>query len=266
MTYCLGIRVSDGLVFAADSRTNAGIDSVSTYRKVFVFEQPGDRAIVVLTAGNLAVTQEVVTMLDRGLATDDESRNIALAPTMFDVVRIVGGLVRVVFDRDGDYFRAHGSEFRASFIVGGQIRGETHRLFMVYAAGNFIESSDDTPYFQLGETKYGKPILERVLTPRLSLSDTAKCALVSFDSTIKANLSVGPPIDLVGYRAGTFRIATQQRVRDDDPYFNDLCRHWGEGLRRVFADAPDPPWNMEGEPETAVTMTAPREATLPRAG
>lgn len=286
MTYCLGIRVADGLVFASDSRTNAGIDSVSSYRKVFVFENPGDRVIVVLTAGNLAVTQEVVTMLDRGLATDDETRNIALAPSMFDAVRIIGGLLRVVFDRDGDYFRAHGSEFSASFIVGGQIDGEPQRLFMVYSAGNFIESSDDTPYFQLGETKYGKPILERVLTPKLSLPEVVKCALVSFDSTIKANLSVGPPIDIVGYRANTLRLALQQRVREDDSYFNDLCRHWGEGLRTVFAAAPDPPWEMDAEggtdgkakvtaapakqpaaaPEGAVALETARKTALPRVG
>lgn len=247
MTYCLGIRVASGLVFAADSRTNAGVDSVSIYRKVFVFENPGDRVIVVLTAGNLAITQEVISMIDRGLATDDESRNIAMAASMIDVARLIGGFLRVVFDRDGNYFKAHGSEFRASFILGGQIPGEAHRLFMIYSAGNFIEVSEDAPYFQLGETKYGKPILERVLTSDVNLLQTAKCALVSFDSTIKANISVAPPIDLVIYKADTFRIASHQRVREHDPYFNELCRHWAEGLRQVFADAPDPPWEMDGK-------------------
>ena len=254
MTYCLGIRVASGLVFAADSRTNAGVDSVSTYRKVFVFSRPGDRVIVVLTAGNLAITQEVISMIDRGLATDDESRSLAKAPSMIDVARLIGGFLRVVFDRDGAYFKAHGSEFRASFILGGQIHGEPHRLFMIYAAGNFIEVSEDAPYFQLGETKYGKPILERVLTSKVSLLDTAKCALVSFDSTIKANISVAPPIDLVIYKADTFHIATHQRVRDNDQYFNALCRHWAEGLRRLFAEAPDPPWEMDGEAEPIVQL------------
>ncbi len=251
MTYCLGIRVARGLVFAADSRTNAGVDSVSTYRKVFVFDNPGDRVIVVLTAGNLAITQEVISMIDRGLATDDESRSLAKASSMIDVARVIGGFLRVVFDRDREYFKAHGSEFRASFIVGGQIRGEPHRLFMIYSAGNFIETSEDTPYFQLGETKYGKPILERVLTADVNLLDTAKCALVSFDSTIKANISVAPPIDLVVYKADAFRVALHQRVGDNDPYFNALCRHWGEGLRRVFAEAPDPPWKFDEEAEPA---------------
>jgi putative proteasome-type protease len=254
MTYCLGIRVTCGLVFAADSRTNAGVDSVSTYRKVFIYDNPGDRVIVVLTAGNLAITQEVISMLDRGLATDDESRSLAKVPSMIDAARLLGALLRVVFDRDGNYFKAHGSEFRASFILGGQIRGEPHRLFMIYAAGNFIEASEDTPYFQLGETKYGKPILERVLTPDLNLLDTAKCALVSFDSTIKANISVGPPIDLVIYKTDTFHIATHQRVRDNDPYFNALRRHWSDGLRHVFADAPDPPWEMDGRAEPRVQL------------
>jgi putative proteasome-type protease len=254
MTYCLGIRVASGLVFAADSRTNAGVDSVSTYRKVFIFENPGDRVIVVLTAGNLAITQEVISMLDRGLATDDETRSLAKAPSMIDAARILGALLRIIFDRDGNYFKAHGSEFRASFILGGQIRGEPHRLFMIYAAGNFIEASEDTPYFQLGETKYGKPILERVLTPNLTLLDTAKCALVSFDSTIKANISVGPPIDLVIYKTDMFRIAAHQRVKDNDTYFNELRRHWSDGLRNVFANAPDPPWEMDGGAEPRIRL------------
>lgn len=263
MTYCLGIRVAAGLVFAADSRTNAGVDSVAVYRKVFVFEQPGDRVIIALTAGNLAITQEVISMLDRGIATDDPSRSLAKAPSMFDAAQLVGKLVRVVYDRDGAYFKAHGSEFSASFIVGGQIRGEPHRLFLVYAAGNFIESSEDTPYFQLGETKYGKPILERVLTPEVGLVETAKCALVSFDSTIKANISVAPPIDLVMYRTNAFRVATHQRVQDDDPYFNQLCRHWGEGLRRVFAAAPDPPWALDHGDAARALPLDPIVATAP---
>jgi putative proteasome-type protease len=245
MTYCLGILVDEGLVFAADSRTNAGVDSVATFRKVFVFDQPGDRVIVLLTAGNLAITQEVVNMVDRGTATDDPRRSLFLVESMFHAAQTVGNFVRTIYDRDVEYFKAHGTEFNASLIVGGQIKGEKPRLFLVYPAGNFIEASPETPYFQLGETKYGKPILERVLTSRVGLLQAAKCALVSFDSTIKANISVAPPIDLVIYRAESFRVASQQRVRDDDPYFNALCRHWGEGLRKVFAEAPEPPWTLE---------------------
>ncbi len=242
MSYCLGIQVDEGLVFAADSRTNAGVDSVSTFRKLFVFDRPGERVIVVLTAGNLAVTQDVIDRIERGLATDDGGRNILMSESMFDASRIVGNSLRSIFDRDADYFKAHGSEFNASLIVGGQIRGERPRLFLVYPLGNFIEASAETPYFQLGETKYGKPILERVLTPEVGLMEAAKCALVSFDSTIRANISVGPPIDIVTYRGGTHRLTTRQRVETGDPYFEALRRHWSDGLRRVFGEAPDPPW------------------------
>jgi putative proteasome-type protease len=244
MTYCLGILLDDGLVFASDSRTNAGVDSVSTFRKLFLFDQPDERMIVVLTAGNLAVTQEVVSMIERGLYTDDASRSLFQVDSLFFAAKIVGGFLRTVFDRDAEYFKAHKTEFNASMILGGQIRGERPRLFLIYSAGNFIESSEESPYFQLGETKYGKPILERVLTPQVSLIDAAKCALVSFDSTIKANISVAPPIDLVAYRKDAFRVASQQRIREDDPYFLELRRHWGEGLKRVFADSPDPPWRL----------------------
>lgn len=262
MTYCLGIRVESGLVFAGDSRTNAGVDSVATFRKLYTFEQPGDRVIILLTAGNLAVTQEVVSMVERSLGTDNPKRSLFLVESMFFAAQAVGGFLRTVFDRDGSYFKAHGAEFNASLIVGGQIRGERPRLFLVYPAGNFIEAGPDTPYFQLGETKYGKPILERVLTPQVALLDAAKCALVSFDSTIKANISVAPPIDLVIYRADTFRVGTHQRVRDDDPYFNSLCRHWGAGLRRVFAEAPDPPWALLGD---SADNTVARPAVIGRA-
>lgn len=245
MSYCLGIKVAEGLVFAANSRTNAGVDSVSTFRKLFVFEEPGERVIVALTAGNLAVTQEVINMVDRGLAFDDAERNIMLVESMFDVARLVGNCLRTVFDRDADYFKAHGSDFVASLIVGGQIRGERHRLFMLYAIGNFIEVSEETPYFQLGETKYGKPILERVLHPAMTLTETAKCALVSFNSTIRANISVGPPIDLVVVRGDGFRVETRQRIEKNDAYFLGLRQHWSEGLRRVFAEAPDPQWSSD---------------------
>lgn len=244
MTYCLGILVDGGLVFAGDSRTNAGVDSVATFRKVFVFDRPGDRVIVLLTAGNLAVTQEVISMVERGLDSDDPERSLFHVDSLFLAARIVGRFLRVVFDRDAEYFRAHKTDFNASLIVGGQIRGERPRLFLVYPAGNFIEAGIDTPYFQLGETKYGKPILERVLTPETGLIDVAKCALVSFDSTIKANLSVAPPIDVVIYEKDAFQIAAQHRIHDNDPYFLDLRKHWGEGLRRVFAEAPEPRWQL----------------------
>ena len=246
MSYCLGILLADGLVFAADSRTNAGVDSVSTFRKVFVFDEPGQRVVVLLTAGNLAVTQEVVSMIDRGLATDDPSRNVMLTDSLFATAQVIGNMLRLVYDRDSDYLRAHGSDFNASLIVGGQLRGERPRLFNVYPAGNFIEAYDETPYFQLGETKYGKPILERVLTQDMGLLAAAKCALVSFDSTIKSNISVAPPIDVVILRQDAFRITTHQRISERDPYYASLCGYWGDGMRRLFADSPDPEWPLDG--------------------
>lgn len=244
MTYCLGVKVDAGLVFASDSRTNAGVDSVATFHKMFVFEEAGERVITVLTAGNLAVTQEVIDVLERGLGRDDPTRSLLRADSMFAAARIVGTILRSVYDRDAAYFKAHGAEFNASLIIGGQIIGEPPRLFLIYPAGNFIEAGTETPYFQLGETKYGKPILERVLTPRVSLLDVAKCALVSFDSTIRANISVAPPIDLLIYERDSFRVACRRRIGDDDPYFVQLRRDWGEGLRRVFAAVPDPPWPL----------------------
>ena len=247
MTYCLGMLLEEGLVFASDSRTNAGVDSVATFRKLFVFDQPGERLLVLLTAGNLAITQEIVGMVERSLYADDPEHSIFQAETLFHAAKVVGGLLRTVFNRDGDYFRAHATEFNASMILGGQIRGERPRLFLIYPTGNFIEAGEETPYFQLGETKYGKPILERVLTPQVSLSDAAKCALVSFDSTIKANISVAPPIDLLIYRRDGFRVASRQRIAEDDPYFKALRRHWGEGLKRLFSEAPDPPWRIDTE-------------------
>ena len=188
-------------------------------------------------------------MVERSLYADDPEHSIFQAETLFHAAKVVGGLLRTVFNRDGDYFRAHATEFNASMILGGQIRGERPRLFLIYPTGNFIEAGEETPYFQLGETKYGKPILERVLTPQVSLSDAAKCALVSFDSTIKANISVAPPIDLLIYRKDAFTVATHQRIAENDPYFLKLRHHWGEGLRRVFADAPDPPWRQSAERE-----------------
>jgi putative proteasome-type protease len=242
MTYCLGAKVNEGLLFASDSRTNAGVDSVATFHKLFVFQQAGQRLIVVMTAGSLAVTQEVITRLQQGLSTDDPGRNVLLAPTMFDATMMVGGLLRTVIDRDRSYVQAFGGDVSSSFIVGGQIAGDAPRLFLVYPAGNFIESEPATPYFQLGETKYGKPILERVVKPETTLAQVAKCALLSFDGTIKANLSVAPPIDVLIYKADSLTIARQQEIGEGDPYFAALCDGWSDGLLRVFADLPDPPW------------------------
>lgn len=250
MTYCLGVKVNEGLLFASDSRTNAGVDSVATFHKLFVFHQPGERLIVVMTAGNLAVTQEVITRLQQGLTADDPGRNVLLARSVFDATFMVGGLLRSVIDRDRAYVQAFGADVSSSFMVGGQIAGDEPRLFLVYPAGNFIESEPATPYFQLGETKYGKPILERVLTPQTRLADVAKCALLSFDGTIRANLSVAPPIDVLIYQAGSLSIGRQQEIKDGDPYFAGLCSAWSDGILGLFANLPDPPWTAGDAPAT----------------
>ncbi|MDG4604382.1 MAG: peptidase [Defluviicoccus sp.] len=250
MTYCVGVKVNEGLLFASDSRTNAGVDSVATFHKLFVFHQEGERLIVVMTAGNLAVTQEVITRLQQGLSTDEPGRNVLLAPTLFDVTMMVGGLLRTVIDRDRSYLQGFGADVSSSFIVGGQIAGDEPRLFLVYPAGNFIESEPATPYFQLGETKYGKPILERVLTPQTTLAQAAKCALLSFDGTIKANLSVAPPIDMLMYKANTLTTGRHREIAAADPYFAALCAGWSTGLLRVFSGLADPPW-AAGDESTA---------------
>ena len=246
MTYCLGIYLNDGLVFAGDTRTNAGVDNVSKFRKLHVFEDAGERLITVLSAGNLAVTQSVMTMLDEGL--EDENgrvRRMMEVPTMYEAAVLVGDAVRQVHDRDAEALAAQDSEFAASFIVGGQVKGRRMRLFQVYAAGNFIEATEDTPYLQIGETKYGKPILERVVTPELDLVSAAKCAVVSMDSTIRSNLSVAPPIDILIYEKDSQRAAVNERIEESDPYYQTVQAEWGGGLRQLFDDLPQPSWTKK---------------------
>jgi putative proteasome-type protease len=207
MTYCVGIRLDAGLVFLSDSRTNAGLDAISTFRKMMIYEKPGDRFMVMLSAGNLSISQSVreilqVEKLDRG--AHEEPLTIWNAPSMFDATRVLGSAVRRVYEQDGPSLRAAGIDFNTSMIFGGQIRGEAMRMFLVYSAGNFIEATRETCFFQVGESKYGKPILDRVLTPATPLDEAAKCALVSMDSTLKSNLSVGLPLDLLIYRRDEF--------------------------------------------------------------
>ncbi len=263
MTYCLGIKVNAGLFFASDSRTNAGVDSVASFHKLFVFHQPGERLIVVMTAGNLAATQEVITRLQQGLNTGDPARDLFRAPTLFDATFIIGGLLRIVIDRDRAYLKAFGGDVSSSFIVGGQIQGDQPRLFLVYPAGNFIESEPATPYFQLGETKYGKPILERMLTPDASLAKVAKCALLSFDATIRANLSVAPPIDVLLYQTDSLLIGSQHEIKDDDRYFADLSAAWGNGILALVAQVPDPPWAVIERPAAAAAQSTPSISATP---
>ena len=245
MTYCIGIRLDAGMVFLSDSRTNAGMDQISTFRKMIIYEKPGDRFMVMLSAGNLSISQSVreilqVEKLDNGGA---EPLTIWNATSMFDATRVLGSAVRRVYAQDGPSLKASGIDFNASMIFGGQIAGEAMRMFLVYSAGNFIEATRETCFFQIGESKYGKPILDRVLTPTTPLDEAAKCALVSMDSTLKSNLSVGLPLDLLVYREGQLRSDDYVCIDDQNPYFRMIHSTWGQRLREVFDGIDDPRWD-----------------------
>jgi len=245
MTYCVGIRLNAGLVFLSDSRTNAGMDQIGTFRKMMVYEKAGDRFMVMLSAGNLSISQSVreilqVEKIDNG---DGEPITIWNAKSMFDAVRVLGSAVRRVHAEDGPSLNAAGIEFNASMIFGGQINGEAMRMFQVYAAGNFIEATRETCFFQIGESKYGKPILDRVLTPRTPLAAAAKCALVSMDSTLKSNLGVGLPLDLLVYEEGALQSQQIVCIDEHNPYFRMIHDTWGERLREIFDGIDDPCWN-----------------------
>ncbi|HZA67761.1 MAG TPA: proteasome-type protease [Geminicoccaceae bacterium] len=239
MTYCVGILVEGGLVLASDSRSNAGVDHIATVRKLTVFERPGERVMILLSAGNLATTQAVVTLLKQRVGTEPGPHNLHAATTMFDAARIVGAVLREVIRYDGEHVQPHGDP-SATFLFAGQLGGERHRLFLIYPAGNFIEATPETPFLQAGETKYGKPILDRVITYESSLPEAAKCALLSFDATMRSNLSVAPPIDLLCYRAGSLRADVRVDIAEDDPYFSELRAGYGRGILELFKRLPDP--------------------------
>jgi len=246
MTYCIGIRLNAGLVFLSDSRTNAGVDQISTYRKMMVYEKPGDRFMVMLSAGNLSISQSVRELLQvEKVESHDGSEPLSIwnAPSMFDATRVLGATVRRVYAEDGEALKNAGVEFNASMIFGGQIRGEAMRLFLVYSAGNFIEATRETCYFQVGESKYGKPVLDRLITPITPLETAAKCALVSMDSTLKSNLGVGLPLDLLVYREGQFGTDQIVCIDDRNPYFQMIHSTWGQRLREVFDGLDDPRWD-----------------------
>ena len=242
MTYCVGLLVDTGLVLLSDSRTNAGVDQISTFRKMATFHRPDERVLVLLSAGNLAITQAAVNFLHQGAGDTGRESPIYAATNMFEAARVVGDALRAVHQRDADALKDHGHEFNGTFILGGQIKGEQPRLFHVYSAGNFIESSVDTPYFQMGESKYGKPIIDRVIRRSSSLAQAAKCALVSMDSTIRSNLSVGPPLDLAIIRRDEFRLATHISIDLDNEYFHMIRTRWGQALQEVFSELPNPNW------------------------
>jgi len=247
MTYCVAMLLDAGFVFLSDSRTSAGVDQISTFRKTTVFERAGERVLVLQTSGNLAVTQGVVNLLVQrldGPDPDDDTPvpNLYECTSMVEAARCVGDALRDIHRRDGEALQQQGVEFNPSLILGGQIKGGPPRLFMLYAAGNFIESTADTPYFQIGELKYGKPIIDRVIRRSMPLSEAAKCALISMDSTIRSNLSVGPPLDLVIVRRDELKVGSHVDIDHDHRYFQLIRRGWGEALREAFAALPNPDW------------------------
>lgn len=263
MTYCVAIKLNAGMVFLSDSRTNAGLDQISTFRKMIVYEKTDDRFMVLLSAGNLSISQSVREILQIERLKDhedDEGITIWNAKSMFDAARVLGSAIRKVQERDGAALKNAGVDFNVSLIFGGQIKGEGMRLFQVYSAGNFIEATPETPYFQVGESKYGKPVLDRVITPTTPLDEAAKCALVSMDSTLKSNLSVGLPLDMVVYEANSFTTDKVVCIDENNPYFKMLHNSWGQKLREVFDSIEDPMWNGE---QTTVPLLTPSTRSLP---
>jgi putative proteasome-type protease len=239
MTYCVAMALQDGLVFASDSRTNAGVDQIATYRKLHKFVVDDERVIIILSAGNLATTQSVISLLKMRLNSDQP--NLFGVRSLYEAATVIGTTSREVVRRDAGQTQGN-VDFGSSFIVGGQIYGEQHRLFLIYPEGNFIECTQDTPYFQIGETKYGKPILDRVVDYRLPLQDAAKCALISLDSTIRSNLSVGLPLDLLIYAKNSFCADNHHDVTEQNSDFGALGEAWSQGLRQAFSQLPDMEW------------------------
>ena len=238
MTYCVGLQLERGLVFLADTRTNAGVDNVSTFRKLFTWEVPGERAMVLMTAGNLATTQAVVSLLDeRNLAPSDRRPSLLTAPSMFQAARLIGEtLAEVIAERRSD---PKSTTFNATMILGGQVAGSPPRLYLIYPEGNFIEAQPDTPFFQIGETKYGRPILVRAYDPAMSFDRAAKLLMVSFDSTIRANLSVSTPLDLQVLETDALRLGLSRRIEDADPDWRAISDGWSDALRAAFDSLPD---------------------------
>jgi putative proteasome-type protease len=238
MTYCVGMKTDLGLIFMSDTRTNAGLDNISTFSKMRTWEVPGERALVLLSAGNLATTQAVLSILDeRDKAPDDRHGSLLHAPSMFQTARFIGNVVKEVI-REAASSGQNTEWFAATFILGGQIAGEEPRLFYIYSEGNFIESTTDTPFFQIGEHKYGKPILIRAYDRTMSFEEASTLLLVSFDSTLKSNLSVGLPLDLQAYRADSLRLDPSRRFSRDDPYYAAVSEGWGTALKSAFRSLP----------------------------
>lgn len=242
MTYCVGLWLKQGLVMLADTRTNAGVDNISIFSKMYVTSEPGERMICLLSAGNLAITQAVWNRLGEGIMLDGEKHTLATVPSLFRAAQLVGAAIRSVYEMDGPTLKAQEVRFDVSIMLGGQIKDGATRLYLVYAAGNFIEATADTPYLQIGERKYGKPILDRALTHETSLEDGVKLTLVSMDSTLRSNLTVGLPLDLLVYDAEARQIRLQRRITEDDTYFQTLRESWSAALRDAYRAMPPPDW------------------------
>ena len=247
MTYCCGILVKDGLVMMADTRTNAGLDNISTFRKLHIFKRPGERIMAIATAGNLALTQSVISTLNEGLENPEtgEVETLLNAPTMFQAAQRIGRAIRNVHALEDSALRAEDINFDISFLFGGQIKGARMRLFMVYTAGNFIECTTDTPYLQVGEHKYGKPVLDRAISYDVDLYDALKVALVSMDSTMRSNLGVGMPIDILLVRPDICEAELDYRIEPGEPYFHDLRARWSAALRAAHQNIPRPPYSSK---------------------
>ena len=241
MTYCLAITVDEGLVFASDSRTHAGVDQVSTYSKMHVFGKDGERQIVLLSAGNLATTQATVARIERDI-NEDADTHLMSVTNMETAAEYVGQIVRGQEERHGAAVSAAGISAEASFIIGGQVDDRRARLFLVYPQGNYITTSSETPFLQIGETKYGKAILDRVIKPTMSLDEAALCALVSMDSTMRSNAAVGPPIEVLSYQRDSLRIERYVRLEEDDDYLIEIKRAWNENLLGAFKKLPGFRW------------------------
>jgi putative proteasome-type protease len=247
MTYCVGLHLREGLVLLSDTRTNAGVDNISTFGKTYLEEVPGERAVALLAAGNLAVTQAVWNRLLEGVSIPDEWGGSAVhtlrdVPNMFHAAQLVGAAVRAVWRADGPALQGQGVGFDVSLLLGGQIAGGPMRLFLVYAAGNFIEATPDTPFLQIGEHKYGKPILDRALSFDTPMADGVKLVLVSMDSTLRSNLTVGMPIDLTLIRADALAVTQRRRITEEDTYFRFVRDRWSAALREAYMQLPAPDW------------------------
>ena len=249
MTYCVGMLVNEGLAMMADTRTNAGVDNISSYKKLHVVETPGERVIALATAGNLSVTQTALAMVREGIrmADSEEVETLHTAPTLFRAAQLVGHAVKSVRENIAPSLEAEAVDVSATVLMGGQVAGGALGLYLIYSQGNFIECGADTPYMQIGEFKYGKPILDRALTTETPLDDAVKLGLISFDSTVRSNVAVGPPFDLITLERDALK-SDQRRIEAEDPYFRELGARWSQALADAHRAMPAPPWMTDRPP------------------